>query len=45
MDVEIRSLNTQTRIQLQPKVKEYKSELDSLKKKLVSFKNYIFLYF
>jgi len=34
MDVEIRSLNTQTRIQLQPKVKEYKSELDGLKKKL-----------
>ncbi|ORX80625.1 V-snare-domain-containing protein [Anaeromyces robustus] len=34
MDVEIRSLNTSTRIQLQPKIKEYKSELDGLKKKL-----------
>ncbi|ORX54274.1 V-snare-domain-containing protein [Piromyces finnis] len=34
MDVEIRSLNTTTRIQLQPKIKEYKSELDGLKKKL-----------
>jgi len=34
MDVEIRSLNTSTRIQLQPKVKEYKTELEGLKKKL-----------
>jgi len=36
MDVEIRSLATSTRIQLQPRIKQYKSELDGLKKKLVS---------
>jgi len=41
MDVEIRSLNTSTRIQLQPKVKEYKTELEGLKKKLV---NIIYIY-
>jgi len=34
MDVEIRSLATSTRIQLQPRIKQYKSELDGLKKKL-----------